>query len=72
MSDLQDLIHKTTMDCLHQGKVIERRYIVKAIDNLIELNRLKLRKTTGETTAVRLMGTIIGLEDAIKLIKSLE
>jgi hypothetical protein len=72
MSDIQELIHKTSMDCMNKGKTDERKAIVKHLDQLIEVNRLKLRKTTGETTAVRLMGTIIGLEDAIKLIKSLD
>jgi hypothetical protein len=28
MSDIQDLIHKTSMDCIERGKVIERERIL--------------------------------------------
>jgi hypothetical protein len=29
MSDIQDLIHKTSMDCIERGKLIERKRIIK-------------------------------------------
>lgn len=29
MSDIQDLIHKTSMDCLERGKIVERERIIK-------------------------------------------
>jgi hypothetical protein len=32
MSDLQDLIHKTSMDCLERGKQIERERIIKLLE----------------------------------------
>ena len=33
MSDIQELIHKTSMDCIERGKVIERERIIKLLDN---------------------------------------
>ena len=36
MSDLQDLIHKTSMDCLERGKIIERERIIKEIELVID------------------------------------
>lgn len=35
MSDLQDLIHKTTMDCIERGKKEERDRIIKLLEKLI-------------------------------------
>lgn len=32
MSDLQDLIHKTSMDCLERGKIVERERIIKLLE----------------------------------------
>jgi hypothetical protein len=32
MSDIQDLIHKTSMDCIERGKVVERERIVKLLE----------------------------------------
>lgn len=32
MSDLQDLIHKTSMDCLAKGKQQERERIIKMLE----------------------------------------
>jgi hypothetical protein len=34
MSDLQDLIHKTSMDCLERGKQIERERIIKLLETV--------------------------------------
>jgi hypothetical protein len=31
MSDIQDLIHKTSMDCIERGKIVERERIVKLV-----------------------------------------
>lgn len=70
MSDLQELIHKTSMDCIERGRIEERKTTVIELTALMETCRTKLRNTTGEATAIRLMGTIIGLEHAIKLIES--
>jgi len=33
MSDIQDLIHKTTMDSIERGKVVERERIIKLLEN---------------------------------------
>jgi hypothetical protein len=33
MSDLQDLIHKTTMDCLERGRREERQRVVKILED---------------------------------------
>lgn len=32
MSDIQDLIHKTTMDSIERGKAIERERIIKLLE----------------------------------------
>lgn len=32
MSDIQDLIHKTTMDSIEKGQAIERERMIKAIE----------------------------------------
>jgi hypothetical protein len=58
-------------DCQHAAEA-ERELIVEILQELLENNKAKLRTTLGETRAIRLMGTIIGLEDAIRLIESLE
>lgn len=31
MSDIQDLIHKTSIDCIEKGKVMERERIIKLL-----------------------------------------
>lgn len=33
MSDIQDLIHKTTMDCLERGKRQEQERIIKLLES---------------------------------------
>ena len=58
-------------DCQHAAEA-ERELIVEILQELLENNKAKLRTTLGETRAIRLMGTIIGLEDAIRLIESLD
>jgi hypothetical protein len=35
MSDIQDLIHKTSMDCIERGKIVERERIIKLLEELI-------------------------------------
>jgi hypothetical protein len=35
MSDIQDLIHKTSMDCIERGKLIERERIIKLLEELL-------------------------------------
>jgi hypothetical protein len=70
MSDLQELIHKTSMDCIERGKLEERKATIKDLNEMLETYREKLRRTTGEATSIRLMGTLIGLEHAIKIIES--
>jgi hypothetical protein len=32
MSDIQDLIHKTSMDCIERGKIVERDRIIKLLE----------------------------------------
>ena len=32
MSDIQDLIHKITMDSMERGKVVERERIIKLLE----------------------------------------
>jgi hypothetical protein len=58
-------------ECQHAAQA-EREIIVEILQQLLTDNKAKLRTTTGETRAIRLMGTIIGLEDAIRLIESLD
>jgi hypothetical protein len=35
MSDIQDLIHKTSMDCIERGKLIERETVIKLVEELL-------------------------------------
>jgi hypothetical protein len=60
-----------TDNCQHAAEA-ERELITELLTELLTTNREKLRRTTGETRAIRLMGTIMGLEDAIRLIESLD
>jgi hypothetical protein len=60
-----------TDNCQHAAEA-ERELITEQLQILLQGNREKLRRTTGETRAIRLMGTIMGLEDAIRLIESLD
>jgi hypothetical protein len=32
MSDIQELIHKTSMDCIEKGQVMERERIIKELE----------------------------------------
>jgi hypothetical protein len=36
MSDIQDLIHKTSMDCIERGKIVERDRIIKLLEQDID------------------------------------
>jgi hypothetical protein len=63
MSDIQDLIHKTSMDCIERGKVIERERIIKLLDERIT----NLRKCLGSDCDCRNQAKII--DYAIELIK---
>jgi hypothetical protein len=36
MSDLQELIHKTSMDCIERGKLLERERIIKLLNATAE------------------------------------
>jgi hypothetical protein len=58
-------------ECSHAAAA-EREIIREQLQQLMTDNKQKLSQTAGVTRAIRLMGTIIGLEDAIKLIESLE
>lgn len=60
-----------TDNCEHAAAA-ERELIIEQLQQLRQDNKDKLRRTTGETRAVRLMGTIMGLDDAIHLIESLD
>lgn len=60
-----------TDNCEHAAAA-ERELIIELLNELLTTNRKKLANTTGETRAVRLTGTVMGLEDAIRLIESLD
>ena len=34
MSDIQDLIHKTSIDCIEKGQKMERERIIKLLEDL--------------------------------------
>jgi hypothetical protein len=36
MSDIQDLIHKTSMDCIERGKIVERERIIKILSAIAQ------------------------------------
>jgi hypothetical protein len=57
-------------ECQHAAAA-ERELIIEELQMLLTFTKSKLRETTGETRAIRLMGTIIGIEDAINLIESI-
>ena len=59
-----------TDNCAHAAAA-ERELIVEILNELLTNTRKKLTTTTGEARSIRLMGTIIGLEDAIHLIESI-
>lgn len=40
MSDLQDLIHKTSMDCLQRGRLDENQRIIQRLEDYYELTKL--------------------------------
>lgn len=58
-------------DNCQNAAAAERELITELLQELLTTNRKKLTTTTGEARSIRLLGTIIGLEDAIKLIESL-
>jgi hypothetical protein len=60
MSDIQDLIHKTSMDCIERGKVIERERIIKLLENRTDDSGSVLDETGN---------SIADLSDLIELIK---
>lgn len=60
MSDLQDLIHKTSMDCLERGKQIERERIVKLLEGRTNDSGSVLDETGN---------SIADLSDLVELIK---
>jgi predicted DNA-binding protein (UPF0251 family) len=59
-------------DNCQNAAAAERELITELLQELLTTNRKKLTTTTGEARSIRLLGTIIGLEDAIKLIESLD
>jgi len=38
MSDLQDLIHKTSIDCIEKGQRMEKERIIKLLEQIDERN----------------------------------
>ena len=60
-----------TDNCTHAAAA-ERELIIELLQELLEKNKNKWITTAGEARAISLVGTIIGLEDAIKLIESLD
>ncbi len=59
-----------TDNCQHAADA-ERELIIELLNELLTTNREKLANTTGTARAVRLTGTLMALEDAIRLIESL-
>jgi hypothetical protein len=45
MSDIQDLIHKTSMDCIERGKVIERERVLKLLEAWLNDDNADFGKT---------------------------
>ena len=41
MSDLQDLIHKTSIDCIEKGQRMERERIIKLLEDIKNKPQLK-------------------------------
>jgi hypothetical protein len=63
MSDIQDLIHKTTMDSIERGKITERERIIKLLEPLgCEANGIEhdCQNGLGYTTAKDLIELIKG------------
>jgi hypothetical protein len=60
MSDIQDLIHKTSMDCIERGKVVERERIIKLLETRTDDSGSVLDETGN---------SIADLGDLIELIK---
>ena len=60
-----------TDNCAHAAAA-ERERIIELLKELLEQNKNKWIRTAGEARAIRLVGTIIGLEDAIHLIESID
>lgn len=60
-----------TENCQHAAAA-ERELIIELLKELLQQNKNKWIRTAGEARAIRLVGTIIGLEDAIHLIESLD
>lgn len=60
-----------TDNCQHAAAA-ERELIIELLKELLQQNKNKWIRTAGEARAIRLVGTIIGLEDAIHLIESLD
>jgi hypothetical protein len=58
MSDIQDLIHKTSMDCIERGKIVERERIIKLLEERFAENVDHCE-----------WGTHLFLDNAIELIK---
>lgn len=69
MSDIQDLIHKTSIDCIEKGQAMEQERIIK----LLEDERRKCEQAglfaNGLDLREQLQTLFIGLESAIELIK---
>lgn len=61
MSDLQDLIHKTSMDCIERGKVIEQERIIRLLENRTNDSGSVLDETGN---------SIADLSDLVELIKA--
>jgi len=62
MSDIQDLIHKITMDSIERGKVIERERIIKSLENA----KFETEQTISRDFAD---GAIWAVKETVELIK---
>jgi hypothetical protein len=62
MSDLQDLIHKTSIDCIDKGKRLERERITKLLEN-------KMFENKGLWSKDFTNGAIWAVKELVELIK---
>lgn len=70
MSDIQELIHKTSMDCIDKGKRLEQERIIKLLEDSRERTNQRIQNDglTGVDLAERI-GVYKTLGNAIALIK---
>ena len=68
MSDIQELIHKTSMDCIEKGQGMERERIIKLLDDKSTEIQFEAIGSSHSSASYALI-IARGLEYAIELIK---